>query len=348
MDLLELQPGFFSGSTIGKPDILWRSPMEEPFRIHGLVKTAPNAWRRMPECVAEKVSEGVKRLNFHTAGGRVRFRTDSEYVALRAKPREPGGMPHMAMTGITGCDLYADGIFAGCYRPENMSGAIYEGVIALRPGMKEITINLPLYNGLANLAIGLDKNAALAEPKPYVSELPVVFYGSSITQGGCASRPGNSYQAILSRALDMEYTNLGFSGCGRAEDAMIEYVADLSMHALVLDYDHNAPTPQYLQMTHERFYRAVREKHPDMPILLLSKPDIDTPFTDAPERRAIIEATYRSAVEAGDGHVWFLGGEKLFEGENRWDCTVDGTHPNDLGFHRMAAAILPVLKEMLA
>lgn len=347
MDLTQVNANFLSGSTITRQDILWRSPINEPFRVYGLCQTAKGVWRRIPEEVAEQVSEGVKRLNFNTAGGRIRFRTDSEYVAVRAKPREAGGMPHMAMTGIAGCDLYVDGVFAGCYQPNNMTGTIYEGLIALQPGMKRITINLPLYNGLSNITIGLSKNAALEEPEPYAIEPPVVFYGSSITQGGCASRPGNGYQAILSRTLDMDYVNLGFSGRGKAEDAIVEYVSNLNMSALVLDYDHNAPTAQYLEMTHERFYRAVREKHPDMPILLLSKPDIDNPFTDAPARRAVIEKTYENAVNAGDKKIWFLGGEKLFEGENRWDCTVDGVHPNDFGFHRMAAAILPCLREML-
>ena len=347
MHIPALAPSYFAQMSLLRQDITWFTPDQAPFAIHGLIKTGENTWRRMPEEVAEATSEGVARLNKCTAGGRIRFVTDSPFISVRAKPLNEGGMDHMAMTGIAGCDIYCETEFCGTIRPKNMTGEIYETLIQLPEGEHTVTINLPLYNGLSAIAIGLQNGASLAAPAPYSNEKPVVFYGSSITQGGCASRPGTCYQAHLSRWLDMDYVNLGFSGCGKAEDAVVEYMASLDMSVFVMDYDHNAPTAQYLEMTHEKLYKAVREKHPDMPILMISRPNVDKDLADAAARFAVIKRTYDNAVAAGDKNVRLINGTDLFAGPDRRECTVDGCHPTDLGFYRMATVIRPVLAELL-
>lgn len=347
MHIPALDPSFFAQMALGRSDITWYTPDQAPFSIHGLVKTAEGVYRRMPESVAEATSTSVAGLNKCTAGGRIRFTTNSSFVAVRAKPLNPGGMDHMAMTGIAGCDVYFETVFAGTIRPKNMTGEIYETLVPLPGGEHQITIDLPLYNGLSAIAVGLETGSAIGAPAPYSVSTPVVFYGSSITQGGCASRPGTCYQAYLSRWLDLDYVNLGFSGAGKAEDAVVEYIASLDMSAFVMDYDHNAPTVQYLEMTHEKLYKAVRARHPDLPILFLSKPDVDKDPADAAARFAVIERTYQNALAAGDQHVRLINGRDLFEGPDRRECTVDGCHPTDLGFYRMATVIRPVLAELL-
>lgn len=347
MHIHPVDPAFIAQSALGRGDIRWYAPSEAPFKIHGLCKTAEDTWRRMPEDVAEASSASVAGLNKHTAGGRIRFSTNSPFVAVRAKPLNVGGMDHMAMTGIAGCDIYCGTRFCGTIRPKNMTGEIYETLIQLPEGDKQVTINLPLYNGLSEIAVGLQTDATVSESAPYAVAKPVVFYGSSITQGGCASRPGTCYQAHLSRWLDMDYVNLGFSGSAKAEDAMIDYLASLDMSAFVMDYDHNAPSVQYLEMTHEKLYKAVREQQPQLPILLISKPDVDKDPADAAARFAVIEATYKNAVAAGDKNVYLINGTDLFAGPDRNECTVDGCHPTDLGFYRMATVIRPVLTGML-
>ena len=148
---------------------------------------------------------------------------------------------------------------------------------------------------------------ALLERAPYAVGKPVVFYGSSITQGGCASRPGNAYPALLSRRLSMEYVNLGFSGNARGEGSMARHIAALNPAAFVMDYDHNAPTPEYLRETHCRLYTTIREKNPDIPYIMLSRPDFTThPEKDSIERRRVVEDTFRYARAQGDKHVWHM------------------------------------------
>ena len=190
--------------------------------------------------------------------------------------------------------------------------------------------------------------AQILPPLPYKYPEQVVFYGSSITQGLAASHAGRTYVDQVCRALDTEYLNLGFSGSARGEDSIREYIASLPMSAFVLDYDHNAPSLDHLRATHEPLYRAVRKAHPDIPILIMNRPDFYDWLDDDHERRAIVRATYEKALAEGDERVWFIDGESFFgEGIARFDYTVDGCHPNDAGFDRMAAVVLPVLCEML-
>ena len=198
-----------------------------------------------------------------------------------------------------------------------------------------------MYSDVKELYIGLQKDAVLKEAKPYKNTKPIVYYGSSVTQGGCASRPGMSYQAIISREFDYDYINLGFSGNGRAEDEIAEYISNLDMSVFVYDYDYNAPTPEYLEETHEKMFKTIREKQPDLPIIMMSRPKF---FLNDRERkrRSIIETTYKNAISAGDKNVYFIDGEALTE-LCKDEGTVDGTHPTDFGFVSMANAVSKVL-----
>ena len=178
-------------------------------------------------------------------------------------------------------------------------------------------------------------------------EKPIVFYGSSITQGGCAAKVGSCYTTLLCRRLDAAQINLGFSGSGRGEENMARYIASLDMSAFVLDYDHNAPTVEHLEKTHEKFFNIVREAHPDLPIVMMSKPDFDSNREGNALRRNVIARTYAHALEKGDKNVWFINGESFFGNHDRELCTVDGCHPTSLGFVRMADVVEAVLRPVL-
>ena len=128
---------------------------------------------------------------------------------------------------------------------------------------------------------------------------------------------------------------------------MARYIASLDMSCFVMDYDHNAPSAEALAATHESFFRVVREAHPGLPILLVPRPDCDLAPEDAARRFAVLEATYRHAREQGDENVYLVQGRDLFGGEGRDGCTVDGCHPNDLGFYRMAECLYPILRKVL-
>jgi len=195
------------------------------------------------------------------------------------------------------------------------------------------------------LYIGLCETSAFKEADSYKNAKQIVYYGSSITQGGCASRPGMSYEAIISRNFNYDYINLGFSGNAKAEDEMIEYIKNLDMSIFVYDYDHNAPTIEHLKETHEKMFLATREKHPLIPVIIMSRPKY---FLTEEEsiRQSIIETTYRNAVSMGDSNVYFIDGKTLTE-FCKDSGTVDNCHPTDFGFASMAKALSQVIAKVM-
>lgn len=203
--------------------------------------------------------------------------------------------------------------------------------------MRDLTINFPHYCGVKNLYIGLKEGSQIKEGLPYINEKPVIYYGSSITQGGCVSRAGMSYQNLVSRRFNCDYVNLGFSGNAKAEETMVDYIKNLEMSLFVYDYDHNAPSVEHLLNTHEKMFKEVRRVNPDLPIVMMSRPKY---FLTAEEkkRQKIIETTYENALKSGDKNVYFLNGRKLCR-LCKDDGTVDGCHPNDFGFASMAKAL---------
>ncbi|MBQ8642684.1 MAG: SGNH/GDSL hydrolase family protein [Clostridia bacterium] len=338
-------------TSIRKDDIIWLSPKDAPITIHGLCETELDMpYHRLPESVAKASNPGVEGLMWHTAGGRIRFATNSPYIAIKAVMNECGTMPHITKAGQSGFDLYGytggRSVYIGTFMPASGLTRGYESCIHVKPEMNTYTINMPLYDGVKELYIGLAKDSEIQAAAPYRYEKPVLYYGSSITQGGCASRPGNAYQGFIERKFDTDYINLGFSGSARAEEAMNEYLASLDASVFVCDYDHNAPSLEHLKNTHYPLYKTYREANPATPVVFVSKPDFRGD-ADSIARRAAIYETYRIAKENGDDNVYFIDGEQLFAGEFRDSCTVDGCHPNDLGFYRMGMVIGEMVGRLL-
>ena len=259
-------------------------------------------------------------------------------------------MSHFTVCGSAGFDLYVneDGEekYAATFQPPFNMTEGYESLVKLNGSkMRDITINFPLYSGVESLYVGVSETATVCEAMPYEIDCPIVFYGSSITQGGCASRPGNSYQGFLSRRFNADYINLGFSGNAKGEDAITEYISGLDMSVFVYDYDHNAPTTEHLEKTHEKMFKSIRETHPDVPVIMMSRP-VYCLSEDEEVRRSIVEKTYRNALESGDRNVYFIDGRTLMALAGN-EGTVDGCHPNDLGFASMAKAVGDVLEKVL-
>lgn len=324
----------------------------EPFSVFGLIAPEDDngAFLRIPESVALQCNEGVVQLNSHTAGGRVTFATDSDVILIKALQHRLSKMSHMALTGSVGFDLYEkkDGkyTYRGTFIPPFDSQDGFEASVSVgKGGMREYTVNFPLYSGVKQLYIGLKDASTLSKASPYRLDIPIVYYGSSITQGGCASRPGNSYQAIISREFDCDYINLGFSGSAKGEKAIAEYIADIKMSVFVCDYDHNAPTAEHLRSTLSPFISAVRDKQPETPIIMLSRPQIN-PNTDELLRRDIVKDAYQMRKNGGDSNIFFIDGTVIMKSFAGDSGTVDGCHPNDAGFLCMAQAISDVLKRI--
>ncbi|MCI9277958.1 MAG: hypothetical protein HFH90_09805 [Lachnospiraceae bacterium] len=336
----------FEVKTIIEDTLNFFSSLDTPFRIHGLIST-PKGFARMPEETAMAVNEGVAMLFRNTAGGRLRFRTNSPKVAIRAKMDNIGKMPHFALSGSAGFDLYEGSIYRGTFIPPFDIEDGYESMIVLS-GIKErdLTVHFPLYSNVISLEIGLCEGATLSPAPDYGRKLPVVYYGSSITQGGCASRPGNCYENIISRSLDCDHINLGFSGSARGEDVIADYIANLPMSVFVYDYDHNAPSVEHLRNTHRPMFRRIRENNPLLPIVMVSRPQ-PNPTAEELQRRDIIRSTYEEASAAGDRNVYFIDGSAMLGQFGGDSGTVDSCHPNDLGFMCMAKSIGEVVERIL-
>lgn len=328
-------------------NIVFYDPLQEPFSLHG-VFYEDGMYRRLPEAVAKSVSKGVYILHTHTAGGRLKFITDSSIVAIKATMPEIFRGSHATLTGNGGFDLYVgrNEEYYGTFIPPYDIVDSFESVIRFPDQKKrEITINFPLYGSVSSLYVGLEERAVIKKSSGYKYQKPIAFYGSSITQGGCASRPGNCYQNVIARALKTDYVNLGFSGNAKAEDEIAQYIKDLDMSVFVYDYDHNAPTVEHLEKTHQKMFGAIRQAHPDMPVVILSRPKYRLSGTDLP-RLEIIKKTYTDALAAGDRNVYFIDGPTLMKYAKN-EGTVDGCHPNDLGFYSMAKVLIPVLRKLL-
>ena len=342
--IFEIDPNFRVETRTDHEDAVFYDPRKAPFKIYGLIYEN-GAFRRMPEETARSVSEGVYYLHTHTAGGRVRFRTDSPYILINAEMSGVDHMCHFPLTGSSGFDLYINGEYESTFMPDAGMRKGYESIAEFGSQiMHDITIHFPLYSNVSKFSIGLADGSEIRPCDDYMDLPPTVYYGSSITQGGCASHPGNAYQNMLTRKLNVDHINLGFSGSAKAEEEMIEYLASLEMSVFVLDYDHNAPTAEHLRNTHEKLFRAVREKHPSLPVIMMSRPKYRL-NEDEIIRREIVRTTYFNALNSGDKNVRFIDGPELMATAKN-DGTVDGCHPNDLGFFSMATALEPVLKEI--
>ncbi len=355
--LKDYDKNFDVKSASSKEDIEFYNIKQEPFKIYGFCDL--ENYRRVPKEVAEKVSEGVEALSKNTAGGRVRFKTDSDYIALKVFIPDINLMPHMALAGSLGFDMY------------ELENGKYTHIATLMPGwgidaindvlkngyydciveftqkkLRDITLNFPLYNRVSDVFVGVQKDCRLTAGEEYTNKNKVVYYGSSITQGGCASRPGNCYSHILSRRFDCDFLNLGFSGNAKGEDEMAQFIAGLPMDIFVYDYDYNTPSIEHLLNTHERMFKIIREKHPEIPVIMLSAPQyFQSEAFD--ERRKIIKTTYENAKKNGDENVYFIEGNKIFDILGGDSCTVDRCHPNDLGFMCMAEAVGKIIKDII-
>jgi len=352
-DISKIDTNFKITTSFTEQEMVIYDIRNEPFKIYGLIDyKTESEFKRMPDKVAKTVSEGVYNLNYNTAGGRLRFRTNSRYIALIAKMPNVTVLPHMPMAGTSGFDLYIhtpeETVYYKTFMPSVDMKDGYESMIYFNDNAeRDLIINFPLYSNVSDVHIGIQKEADIMPGSVYTYSKPVLYYGSSITQGGCASRPGNSYQSIISRRLDCDYINLGFSGSAKGENTIIDYMSSLDISVFVCDYDHNAPTAEHLLNTHEKIYKKFREKQPDLPIILVSRPNFDFFNSDDIQRRHIVYTTYMNAINSGDKNIYYIDGQTLFKDEGRDSCTVDGCHPNDLGFMRMSETIGYVIKKIL-
>jgi hypothetical protein len=339
--------------------MVWYSPAEAPFRLAGFAWfEQEHLYRRLPRKPAPPLPASVDTLAWHTAGGQVAFKTASVRIAIKVRLHKASLFDHMTATGLKGFDLYRGKpgrmqyVATTRFKAQAMAydATLWNGE---QSTLDVCTLNFPLYAGVREVWIGLDKGARVLPPPPYVSADPVVIYGTSITQGGCANRPGMAFSNILSRRLNRPFINLGFSGSGKLEPEVGRHMADASTHPalLVIDADANCG-PDLLKERLVPFIGLLRQSHPSVPLLVVSRPPFASDvFQRATHKkwvlaRKIQEQAVRRLRKQGDRHIHFLDGSTLMP-EAGCESTVDGVHATDLGFWQMAGVLEPVFKRLL-
>lgn len=310
---------------------------------------------RLPSSVQGKTRGAVWALGTNSAGIAVRFRSNSKFIAAKWETVN-NHMNHMSDTGTKGLDLYAlkDGkwqyVITG--RP-NTDGKTETNLITGLDGeMREYMLYLPLYDTTKKLEIGVDSTSIIEMPKinSPKAEKTVIVYGTSITQGGCANRPGMCYTSILSRKLDCNFVNLGFSGNGQLDLPIAEVMANAKADCFVLDCLPNC-TLEQMDTLAIPFIKIIREKHPNTPIILVET--VIFPFAEfqastdklLADKNVLWNKIYTTLKKGGDKNIYYLKTKGMIGYDQ--EATVDGIHFTDLGFLRFADHAYPMIKRLV-
>ncbi len=307
---------------------------------------------RLPMDIMPKLSEGIVNLSKASAGGCIRFKSNTKKIALRVtyeKRRISPGMPQVSDAGF---DLYVKEngkwIFINMFRPEitdeelNMTREIFTD-----GNDHEFALYLPLYSCPDEINIGFEKDATVsADVDPRKIDKPILFYGSSVTNGGCVARPSTTYSATIGRKLDAPIINMGYSGSCRGEEEIAKAIADLDLAMFVSEFDHNMSNPEILAERHGRFIDIIREKNPNLPIILMTRPFfVEYRREHTEQMMNVIKSKYENMVAKGDKNVYFISGMDIFDMEDRYDYCIDGLHPTDLGNRVMGMKILELIEK---
>ena len=323
-------------------------------------------YMRLPDSLTTNVNGGVRGMRSHTSGMLFRFRTDSKFLTIRHTPLNGWhAMQHMTEVGTSGWDVYRLDKASGKWRfvASNHGArddAAHPGArlkrVSWTPG-DECIINLPLYNGVKEFALGVAANATIEAPAPWASGVtkPVVFYGTSITHGGCCTRPGLGFVNIIGRELQIPVYGLGFSGSGVMEYELSDVISQIDASCYVLDclwnmsLSENPKRPgRSVEGNYEKCVRNLRAKRPDVPIVMAehcnvygnAKDSKDLYIRKLYDKLKAEDPSWFARVFCGEEAKWdklhYLPNDEMYTGD--YEGTVDGCHPNDLGMMSMARA----------
>ena len=347
MDFTKIDKNMKVETKIERDGLIFYDIDKAPVNIHGVFREG-DRYVRMPRDFAESINDSIRWLNGHTSGGRIRFVTDSPYIALKLQIGGQSKFSFFSVTGIMGCDVFSGKRYYGTIIPPLDTTTEYENVVDIPdPCEREYTINMPIYSCVYKIYLGIKEGSTLKPAGDYKITKPIVFYGSSITQGGCAGRPGSTYPAQISRTLDCDFINLGFAGSAKGEEEVARYIATLDMTAFCYDYDHNANSLEAYKETHEKFFKIIRKANPELPIIMTTRPKKHLTY-DEKERINVMMQTYQNAIAAGDKNVYYIKGCDLLEDSVAEVSLIENCHPNDCGFASMARVYSKKLKEILA
>lgn len=330
--------------SAGEP--VWHDASELP--LYGtLVPDAAEKYSRLPECLKDSVRDELWNLGLNSAGLSVRFASDSPELWVKWHSRNKFGMNHMTDTGVRGLDLYmlqpdSSWTFVNSGRPSRQSATSRSRLIQnMDSGVtREYCLFLSLYDGVDSLYIGTDSLSSLTAPVSALPERrrPVVMYGTSILQGGCATRPGMAHTNVLQRMLNREVINLGFSGNARLDIEIADLMASAEASLYIVDPLPNC-TSGLVDERMDAFLDRIRAVRPDTPVMLVESPlfpimrydrEVESTIRDKNRRlRAIYERR-----KADDPNLYYFEGERVFGPE--LECTVDNYHLTDAAFEGFA------------
>lgn len=353
--------------------MIWRNTKESPFRTDGFAFFEKDGiYRRMPVNPEIKLPEAVDGLSNETAGGQIRFHGILKHLEVRVRLSDKPlffdniKAPHLSDVSKQSLDLYLskDGrefIFYDVSK--NMSGEKEYTRILIdfeKSEEYDFLLNFPTYGAVEEVLIGTDDDAVISESiHKYDSDKKIVIYGSSIQQGACASRPGMATGALLSRWLNTEVYNMGFSSSGRAEDEVAGQLAEIENTAvLVISVEGNCPDSDWLNSYLSSFIDVYRKKNPETPIIIMPFIISGADFIDTKRRkrhetaRRIQENIVRQKTYEGDKNIYLLWQESdvenEYDGHSVWhEITVDGLHYNDLGFFATAKPLYRLIKKLI-
>ncbi len=344
-------------SAVAQNKVVYTSA--DNFPVYGKATENTSArYERLPEALRGVTRKPVWDLGECSAGLFIRFRSDSPSITARWENNHKGHMPHMTDVGDNGLDLYA--MIDGEWRFVGSGFAWGRDTLKTRkivgnmdPVMREYMLYLPLYDGIKTLEIGVEEGSVLDQPavNSPSNPKPIVMYGTSILQGGCANRPGMAFTNIIGRKLDREVINLGFSGNALLDYEIAELMAQVEDPALyVLDYVPNASADS-IRTRAVKFFRIIRDAHPDVPVIFVEDPQFPHIIVDNKMREEVTSKNeaqkeiYRALKEAGEKNIWYVSSEGMSGDDG--EAFVDGVHFTDLGMVRYTEHILPTIRKAL-
>ncbi|MHA1890421.1 MAG: SGNH/GDSL hydrolase family protein [Promethearchaeota archaeon] len=304
----------------------------------------PEHLRRLPPRISRNLGKAIHSLSKCLSGAKLAFKTTAKKIKLVASVFKNGNYKNFSDIGLMGIDMYVDGRYWHSFI--NGSKVSEQVLLPSNPSLKEIWLYLPLYGGVKNLSLELD--AAIIPADVLGDGKPMVFYGSSITQGGCASRPGLSYANQLGRMLGQDVVNLGFSGNGLGHLEIASFISGINPALVILDYGVNLLGVKngldIFKERYERFHEIIRLSNEETPIIFINIQGlIDERIHDDYKAhidlfRQHVKQVHKKLRLEGDDNTWLLDGLDII-GMNDFYCTVDGVHPNDIGMMRYAVAL---------
>jgi hypothetical protein len=305
---------------------------------------------RFPLSYKDQVREAVWELSKCSAGISVRFFSNSTSLSVKWELLNNVRMNHMAETGIKGIDLYYNNNGSWQYvNTARPSGKVNDFLLIsdMTAQWREYNMYLPLYDGVTSLEIGIDSLSRIEKPERR-GQKPVVYYGTSITQGGCASRPGMAHTSIISRKLGIESINFGFSGNGKMEKPVAELLSGIEARFFVMDGTGNM-SPEEIRQNAIPLVDIIRNKHADTPIvfvecLLFEKSYLDMTTRDQVNaRNDMLKAEFEKLIERGYSNIYYIENAGALGDDH--EATVDGVHLTDLGFMRYADFLISKFRQ---